>query len=149
MSDHRSRERGMKARKLKALGAATDNPEEIIDRAIRQAVRSSDKSPRLDLREAAEMGWLAISSLADVLADKVGERNAGGANGRFNVLEAAEKKGGLKKGRLTLPFVAARSALHGDCFHEDRCERKQIMPVLESIQEATRLASGLKVKKKR
>lgn len=133
--------------KKSSLGAVTDNPVELIDRAIRKAHQA--KSPSIELREAAELGWLAASSTADVLGDHARERPAHGFNARMKILERVEREQGLKGEPLTRPLAFAKTALHSECFHEDKCDRKTVELALNDVKKMTEIAARLKSKKRK
>lgn len=100
------------------LGAAHDRPDKIANRAVREAISARDDD---DKRHAAETAWLALSSLADVAADKLGRQEPGGFSTRRGALKALEEAANLRRGTLDKPFDLARRELHGECFHGDKC----------------------------
>lgn len=110
-----------KPKKSKPLGATTDNPRKLIARAIREydAATNARRYDQEGARMAAENGWLAISSLADVAAEELGLPIPGGASGRRKTLQALDQR--VKRGNFLQAYEVARTVLHGECFHEDKC----------------------------
>ena len=127
-------------RKRTALGAATDDPHDIIQRAIRVA-DGHHGSDSLPLRQAAEAGWLAASSVADVAARHLGMKAPRGRLSRLAVLHALEDRAGFHRGELVTPFGAAQAHLHSYCFHEDVCPLPTIKSTLRAVEEMTRVAN--------
>lgn len=107
--------------KRDTLGAATDNPVALASRAMREVKQAEQAGDRDGMRQAAEKSWLAICSLADVAADRLGRPAPGGASARMATLRALEQQAKLRRGTYTLAFEAGRRALHGECFHGDEC----------------------------
>lgn len=110
-----------KVKTVRTLGAATDDPIAIVNRAVRQAHHAEADGDADGLRQAAEMGWLAVSSLADVAAARLGRPAPGGASARREALRALESEARLRRGTFTHSFELARLQLHGECFHGDSC----------------------------
>ena len=127
-----------------ALGAFKDDPLAMVNAAIAEAEKADDKAKdNLPLRRAAELGWLAASSTADVLAKRMGHAEPKGANGRRAVLKEVETAGRMKRGTLVIRFDAAQGILHGDCFHENdekKCVRERVLDHLEQVKEMVDLA---------
>lgn len=123
-------------RKRIRFGAAHDRPGELIDTAIAEA-KAYHGGDSFKLRRAAETGWLAASSAADVAAKRLGERHPKGYDGRHATLEKLEKRAKLRHGSLTAPLLAARGTLHGDCFHDDVCSPATIRSTLLTVRNLT------------
>lgn len=116
--------------------ALTDDPSWLIDLAINQAKESKKEKNNVKLRQAAELGWLAASSLVDVVTGKLQEEPALGFQGRLAIIRRLEKNAGLKSKTLTAPFTTAQAVLHGQCFHGDKYEEAdQIMFALDWVRE--------------
>jgi len=81
------------------------------------------------------MGWLAASSTADVVAAKLGQKVPKGASGRRAVLVDLEDRARLRRGTLIGPFEAARTVLHGECFHGDECDPRSIDGIINGVQD--------------
>ena len=110
-----------KKKTRRVLGAATDNPVALASRAVREAHIAEASSDQDGIRQAAEKTWLAMSSLADVAAARLGRPPPGGAIARRATFRALEQKAKLRSGRITHEFELARTVLHGQCFHGDEC----------------------------
>ena len=123
------------------LGAAHDNPRDLIGRAVAEAAAYKG-GDTLSLRRAAETGWLAASAVADVAAKRLGLKPPGGQQKRFEVLERLETQAKLQRGSLTSPFGSARGYLHGDCFHEDKCPVPIVKSTLLAVQDMTLVAEA-------
>ena len=108
-------------RRTRQLGAATDDPVALANRAVREAQSAQVASDADGMRQAAEKGWLALSSLADVAAARLGRPAPGGASGRREALRALESEARRRRGTFVYPFELARRQLHGECFHGDSC----------------------------
>lgn len=118
------------------LGAAHDDPPALIKQAIAEA-SGYHGGDSFKIRRAAETGWLAASSTADVVAKQLGMRQPRGYDGRAAVLRELESRAGMRRGALVIPFQAARGTLHGSCFHEDVCKPPVIHDVLAGVQTMT------------
>ena len=103
----------------KRLGAATDDPKALIARAIREY--DAARGDPVGIREAANKGWLAICSLADVAAARFGMQEPGGASGRRVAIKELEKRAKIRRGTVQADFEMSRAILHGECFHADTC----------------------------
>ncbi len=132
------------------LGAASDDPVALANRAIRdmRAAIHTRKRDQANIRQAANLGWLAISSLADVAADKLGRPAPGGASARRQMLLELDKRGRARGGGFLSTFEAARVSLHGECFHADKCQRDElVLALLEDVKQTSR--RGMDLLKKR
>lgn len=126
---------------MKKLGASTDDPQALIERAVREAKTAIKNKDSVGLRQAAEKGWLAASATADVVAAGMGRKIPGGATGRRQTLEVLERSRGLKRGSLVSRFDTAKEMLHGKCFHADECPRTDTLLVyLEDIKNMSDVA---------
>jgi len=122
-------------RKLSSLGAATDDPLEIVARARKEAEKAIRDNDRLGLRQAANKGYLAAASVADVAAMKLGEVQPKGQTARRSVLSNLEDAARLKRGSLLRTFSVAQGVLHSDCFHEDYCPSgKSLLAILDTVE---------------
>lgn len=119
------------------FGAAKDDPGALADRAIKEAESALRRKDSVGFREAAEKGWLAASSSADVAADKLGMNIPGGHRGWRTTLGELEKHARLRRGSLVGTFEAAQSVLHGDCFHGDKCSTLGVLGLLDDVKELT------------
>lgn len=131
--------------RTKSLGAASDDPMVLVNRAIRQADAAIERNDLIGIREASELGWLAASSTADVASAKLKLRIPSGAKGRRAVLDAVEERAKLRKGTLIGPFEGARAVLHGECFHGDVCSPRSVQGLLNEVKQLvadTRAAVG-------
>jgi hypothetical protein len=124
-----------------SLGAARDNPAALADRASHEAAAANRRKDTVGLREAAEIGWLAASSTADVAASKMGLKIPKGASGRRAVLTDLEQRAKLGRGTLVTPFEAARTVLHGECFHGDICSVESVHGVIDSVSKMAHTAA--------
>jgi hypothetical protein len=115
------------------LGAATDDPAALAKRALIEAERALAAKDPVAFRQAAETGWLAASSSADVAAARLKLPIPGGASGRQAVLTELERRARLRRGALLTTFGAAQEILHGRCFHGDACEPASVLGILESV----------------
>jgi hypothetical protein len=126
-------------RRTTRFGAATDDPSVIARRAIREAEVAIRQGDRLGLRQAANKGYLAASSAADVAAVRLGMNEPEGASGRRVALERLERTARVRRGSLLAPFESARRFLHGDCFHGDDCPSdRAILGLLDGVENLTR-----------
>jgi hypothetical protein len=121
----------------KKLGAATDDPVALAKRALRKSHEAEESADDIDAREAANLGWLAVCSLADVASERLGEtRGRRGSKGREQVIADLEKEAGIRRGTLGAVFAMAQSVLHGDTFHEDKPLRPAVRTaLLEQVLE--------------
>jgi len=124
------------ARSKKQLGAASDDPKALISRAIREynQATSGKRTDEVGVREAAEKGWLAVSSMADVAADRIGMKEPGGAAGRREAIRGLEQEAKLRRGSILGDFEVARTVLHGECFHGGSCPI-HVGDLLEGLQD--------------
>lgn len=122
------------------LGATTDNPMSLASRALREALRAEADGDAVGMRQAAEKGWLAVSSLADLAAERLGRPAPSGASARREALRALETEARLRRGTFVQPFELARRQLHGECFHGDHCPAN-LVEVLEDFHEV--VAAGV------
>ena len=119
------------------FGAASDDPGALADRAIREADAAIRRKDDVGFREAAEKGWLAASSSADVAADKLGMKIPGGYSGRKSALGELEDRARLRRGALVGTFEAARAVLHGECFHGAVCSTRGVLGLLDDVKSFT------------
>jgi len=132
-------DRMRRSRNNSGLGAVTDDPVAIVNRAQREAALAVRERDRLGLRQAAEKGWLAASGAGDVAAAGLGKKAPGGANGRLDALEDLERVARLRPGTLTATFVSAQAFLHGQCFHADECRSESaVFGMLDDVKEMSR-----------
>lgn len=128
-----------KSRRGAPLGAATDDPDALASRAIdktEEAIRAHDP---VSVREGANLSWLAVSSLADVTADRLELPAPGGSSGRREVLSKLEALAKLRRGSLVNRFESARTVLHGECFHGDECPRDEILlDMMHDLRDSVR-----------
>lgn len=133
-----------KKTKSQRLGATTDDPIKMVELAIQEAETADEKAKdNLPLRRAAELGWLAASSTADVLAKRLNQTEPKGANGRRAVLKEVEDSRRMKRGTLSVKFDAAQEILHGECYHENhpkKCARDRVLDHLEQVKELVEIA---------
>jgi hypothetical protein len=140
----------MTKRKNAPLGAASDDPKSMIIRAIEKASNAPEnEKDNLTLRQAAELGWLAASSTADVVTGMKEEPEPGGFNSRLKALTEAAEERGLKPKHVIAKFGAARAVLHGECFHSDRCPRSVVMATLDEVKDLVHEVLDTKPKKKK
>ena len=104
-----------------ALGAATDDPVCIANRAARDARRADLAADINGRRMAAETTWLAVTAVADVAAARMGRSEPRSASERMETLQALEREAGVRRGSLTRDFDLARRVLHRECYHQDSC----------------------------
>lgn len=123
-----------------AFGAASDDPVALADRALEEAAEAIRGSDGVGLREAAEKGWLAACSTADVVAMKLRRGKPKGRKGREDALAALEDCGGLRTGSFGKRFTYAR-VLHGECFHEDDCPPDHV--VVELLKDVCEFAKDV------
>lgn len=140
--------------KLKSsLGAPTDDPLALADRAIMEAESALKQRDTVGFRQAAEIGWLSASATADVVADRMGMPIPGGASGRRVTLENLEDAARLRRGSLVGRFEAARTVLHGECFHNDTCSERGVLGTLDEVRtlatDATRALGRIRIRKRR
>ncbi len=125
-------------KKSAVFGAITDDPTAIANRAIREAEKAIREDDALGVRQAANKGWLAAASVADVVADRMGQSIPHGATGRLHVLNDLERRTRMRRGTLTAPFGTARQILHGGCFHGAVCPSPgEILGHLDEIKDMT------------
>jgi len=128
----------MTKRKAASFGAITDDPTHIVNVAIREAEQAIRARDGLGIRQAANKGWLAAASVADVAAEKMGQKIPHGAKGRLEVLNDLERAARLRRGSLTATYGTARDILHGGCFHGDVCpSSSELLGHLDAIKEMT------------
>jgi hypothetical protein len=132
------------------LGAAGDDPVALANRAAREARRAAQADDEVGVRQAAEKSWLAMSSLADVAADRLGKLPPRGAGARREILAEVEKQAKLHRGALVHEFEFARRILHGDCLHGDECPPDLVGLVQDYHGVVTRgMAAINKIKRRR
>lgn len=102
----------VKRRRRKGLSAINDNPREIFKLAQRELANAQT---RLDKRQAAEKAHLALSSAIEVATSKTIESYSDEVKA---VRRFAAKK---KLATFEREYRRVRQALHGSCFHQDRC----------------------------
>jgi hypothetical protein len=112
-----------------------DDPGALADRAIREADAALRRKDDVGFREAAEKGWLAASSSANIAADKLGY---GGADelddtGRKWALGELEDRARLRRGTLVGTFEAARAVLHGEYV----CSTRGVLGLLDDVKSFT------------
>ena len=134
-SDLRKSARGV-CRALEGLGAASDDPAKIIKVAIEHAEAAIKANDTQALREAAELGWLAMCGVADVAAHRLERGAMGGFNARRAFLVDLTRAAGVRLGDVVGSLEAARSVLHGDCFHSAKCEPARVLTTLEIVRDA-------------
>lgn len=121
----------------KGLGAVGDDPWAIYARAVQLGNEGLElplksRNRRLRFREAAELGWLACSSMADVVSRHLGLKVPGGFAGRNSVYTKLAAESGMSANKLGRQFVAIQEVLHGECFHGNTsCEA--IPALLDSL----------------
>ena len=115
------------------LGAATDDPVRIADRAARDARRADLAADIPGRRMAAETTWLAVTAVADVAAVKLGLPEPRSAGDRMEVFQQLERAAGVRRGSLTRDFELARRLLHVECFHADSCPA-DLVPMIEDYR---------------
>lgn len=95
-----------------------DDAKALIRSAYDAACAADEKEKdRTGLRIAAERGWLALSSAADRVANKLNLGEPGGFKTRWHALREAETSMGLTRGTLTDHFSDVQQRLHGALFH--------------------------------
>ncbi len=135
------------------LGAVSDKPDELIDRALAQYNAASNDDPHnVDARLAAELGWLALNSFADIVGKRLGMPAGHSASRRVDALEAIDSRVPRLRSRDT--FTAARDELHGQCFYEDMCPtpartRTLLANIKDVIDDGTRALDNPRTLKKR
>ena len=115
------------------LGAATDDPVSLANRAARDARRADLAADIPGRRMAAETTWLAVTAVADVAAVKLGLPEPRSTGERMETLQALERAAGVRRGSLTRDFELARRVLHRECFHEDSCP-VDLVPMIEDYR---------------
>jgi len=123
--------------KRKQLGAASDDPIYLANRAIREAEGALKAKDEVGFRQAAEKGWLAVAASADVTADRMSWPSSKGHEGRRKTLANLERKARLRRGTLVGTYEAARTTLHGECFHEAKCSAEGVLGILDDIKVMT------------
>jgi hypothetical protein len=115
-----TRTRPRPRRSDRGFGAATDDPQAIMARANDELDKAQRRGDSLGMREAVNKAWLALSSTADVAADRLGRPIPGGKSGRVGVFRQIETCARLRPGTLAGTFEAFSRTMHGDYFHEDK-----------------------------
>jgi hypothetical protein len=122
-----------------SLGAMTDDPIALANRAVRDADAAIRTKDRLKLREAANGGYWAECAAADVAADRLGLSAPGGHSARLETLRKLEHAAKLRRGLLTADFETARKELHGARYHGDDCPRDDLLiDQLENVRQMTK-----------
>lgn len=111
----------------RTLGAVTDDPVVLASRAVEKAEKALAAKDNVGVRQGASLAWLAISSLADVAAGRLGLPTPKGHVSRRAVLWDLEQYGKVPHGSIVNRFESARSVMHGDCFHGDECPRPDVL----------------------
>lgn len=126
-----------------AFEGVRDNPEQMVLAALDQAREASmEERDREGIRMAAELGWLAASSMADVVAHQLGMGKTRGFIARRKSLEELETKAKIHRDSLTSGFDRAKRTLHGECFHANEIATKSVIIAgLEDVKGLIDLAT--------
>ena len=122
--------------KAQAVAAASDEPTQLIDRALRVYAEAPENDPHhIDVRIAAALGWLAFNSFADAVAKRLGMPRCQSASERFEVLAVLDRA--LPRPYIQNAFTAARGELHGNYYRDDAWPgRERIVGLLTNIKDA-------------
>jgi hypothetical protein len=88
---------------------------------LREARKAADT---LRLREAAEKAYLAATQAADCVAVAQGHLPPEGTGGRLQALARLDRA--TRTTRTVAAFGQVHLALHGECFHEGRCDPARV-----------------------
>jgi len=115
---------------------------------IKSAIAMASKAKKGEkdnttLRQAAEWGWLAAASTADVVAKRLGLKATEGFGGRKDALAALDEESRLKGRFLENTLKLAHEELHGRTFHGNERTREDVLSTLAGVEvmveEALRL----------
>jgi len=110
--------------KTSSLKGIHDSPKKIANAAVREA-RAAEGD--LDIRQAAEKGWLAACAAVDVASVALCLPAPQGKDARVRVLHTLERKARLKRNSLIAEFAFVWSVAHGACFYEGRCQTQEVV----------------------
>lgn len=121
-----------------------DHPVKMAEKAIRDLARAPrGEVDNVQVRQAAELGWLAASSAADKIARTLGRAEPHGYNARQDALEDVGQAGGLRSAQLVANLAAAKSTLHGECYYGNTCDvkgmtsilKEQVLPLAQAAED--------------
>ena len=103
--------------------------------SARYALDAAHELVPRDARMAAEKAYLAATQAADVAAVAQGHQPPEGTGGRLQALTRLDRS--TKRRTQTVQhFGTVHTLLHGECFHEGRCDAK-------TLDEGMRAAAAL------